>query len=323
MAGNSFISFAIRASATALSSAGINAKLQILIYHNVLAEPDPLRPSEVDAKAFRDQMRIMAKYFNVLPLTDALERMQRNALPSRAACITFDDGYSDNAEVALPILREFGLQATFFVTTGFLNGGMMWNDRVIESVRQAPDPVLDLAASGLGVHKIADTKQKVATIKTLLTELKHKPFNERAEKVAAIVDITGAALKPMMMTDQQVEMLSQHGMEIGAHTMNHPILAKLDDEEAEQEIVQSKAYLESILDEPVKIFAYPNGKRGKDYLPKHVDMVRRAGFQAAVSTDWGVSSRKADSFQLRRFTPWDRTPLRFAMRLVQNSLKVG
>jgi len=88
--------------------------------------------------------------------------------------------------------------------------------------------------------------------------------------------------------------------------------------DARREINQSRECLAAILNEPVSLFAYPNGKPGQDYAAEHVRMVRDAGFAAAVSTAWGVASRDSDSFQLPRFTPWDRQPVRFALRLLIN-----
>ena len=108
------------------------------------------------------------------------------------------------------------------------------------------------------------------------------------------------------------------GMQIGAHTVSHPILARLSRDEAHQEIQASKLFLEQLLGEPVGLFAYPNGKPGEDYLPDSVDVVRELGFDAAVSTKWGASCTGDDVFQIRRFTPWDRTKLRFGARLLFN-----
>jgi peptidoglycan/xylan/chitin deacetylase (PgdA/CDA1 family) len=71
------------------------------------------------------------------------------ALPERAAAITFDDGYADNFTRALPLLREQGLPATFFVATGFLDGGRMWNDTISEAIRRCNEDVVDLSAIGL------------------------------------------------------------------------------------------------------------------------------------------------------------------------------
>src|SRR5205085_1443710 len=117
--------------------------------HRVLADPDPLFPEEVGAPDFDAQMSILKRWFNVLPLKEALARLREGRLPMRAACITFDDGYADNATVAAPILRRHGLPATFFIATDFIDGGEMWNDTVIDTVRRAPGDSLDARALGL------------------------------------------------------------------------------------------------------------------------------------------------------------------------------
>jgi peptidoglycan/xylan/chitin deacetylase (PgdA/CDA1 family) len=121
-----------------------------------------------------------------------------------------------------------------------------------------------------------------------------------------------------MMRDDEVRALRDAGMEIGAHTATHPILTRLPPAEARREIDDSRDRLAAILNEPVSLFAYPNGKPGQDYAPEHVRMVRDAGFSAAVSTAWGVASPGSDVFQLPRFTPWDRGPAKFALRLLLN-----
>jgi len=162
-----------------LSPGGRHGKLSILIYHRVLKQPDPLLPGEVDAASFEWQMQLLAQHFNVLPLSEAVERLKKNSLPNRAVCVTFDDGYADNAEVALPILEKLGVPATFFIATGFLEGGMMWNDQVTEAVRHAQGNVMDLTQLGLGRHDISVDHSRFSSIKRLLGELKYFAPNER------------------------------------------------------------------------------------------------------------------------------------------------
>ena len=111
--------------------------LLILTYHRVLEAEDPLRRGEITQHAFAKHLRVLRRWFNVLQLSKAWRRTRDRTLPARAVAITFDDGYADNAELALPILRHEGLPATFFVATGFLDGGRMWNDTIIESLRVA------------------------------------------------------------------------------------------------------------------------------------------------------------------------------------------
>ena len=122
----------------------------------------------------------------------------------------------------------------------------------------------------------------------------------------------------LMMTDDQVRSLSSSGVDIGAHTQSHPILSTLELGQAKEELAGSKKYLESALGIPVRHFAYPNGRPGIDYRMEHRDLVEIEGFEAAVSTQWGVASNMSDKWQLPRFTPWDKTPLRFMARLLLN-----
>jgi peptidoglycan/xylan/chitin deacetylase (PgdA/CDA1 family) len=110
-------------------------------------------------------------------------------------------------------------------------------------------------------------------------------------------------------------------MDIGAHTVSHPILASLDEGEARAEIILSKRQLEDITGSPVELFAYPNGKPSIDYRARDVALVRQAGFAAAVSTVRGVADSASDPFQLPRFGPWDQSPGRFGARLFLNALR--
>jgi peptidoglycan/xylan/chitin deacetylase (PgdA/CDA1 family) len=262
-------------------------------------------------------MALLHGEFNVLPLGEACARIARGALPARAACITFDDGYADNEEVALPILKRLGLPATFFVSPGFSDGGIMFNDGVIEAVRRAPPGACDLTSLGLGSHTVGDSASRRSVIDTLIARLKYRPVSERRDLVIRLAATMRSTLPAdLMMRPAQIKHLHDEGMEIGAHTINHPILALLDDEEARAEIVGSKRQLEDITGARVTLFAYPNGKPGRDYGPRHVDLVKKAGFAAAVSTENGVANRSSDLFQLPRFGPWDRSPHRLGVRLL-------
>jgi len=126
-----------------------------------------------------------------------------------------------------------------------------------------------------------------------------------------------------MMTSDALCRLRASGMEVGAHTVTHPILARVDPARAEREIRESKRRLEAIAGSAVMLFAYPNGRPGRDYLPEHVRMVREAGFEGAVTTAHGVANAASDPFQLPRFTPWDKTPGRFVLRLMHNTFRTG
>lgn len=309
-----------------LSPAGPRARLNVFIFHRVHAVADPLFPDEVDAARFDVMLGWLKDWFQVLPLDEAIARLQSGTLPARAAALSFDDGYADNHDVALPLLQKHGLPCSFFVATGFLDGGRMWNDTLIEAVRRSCGPLLDLRgitdAQGqeLGVFDVDGSASQRATLSALIPRVKYLEPDQRQTCVAAIAERSGAGLPgDLMMTSEQVRSLRRAGMLIGAHTVSHPILATLSLQAVADEIERSRIHLQTILAEPVKLFAYPNGKPDTDYLPAvHPQLVLELGFAGAVSTQWGASRLGDDPYQVKRFTPWERGRMRFGARLVRN-----
>lgn len=297
--------------------------MAILIYHRVLPEPDPLLPDLPDVARFRWQMQLLADYFRPLPLAEAAQRLAGGDLPPRSVCVTFDDGYRDNLDCALPVLEQFGIPVTVFVATGFLGDGMMFNDRVVEGTRVAPGPELDLTDLGLGCYPVRTVEERRAAIDQLLPALKYLAEAERDRKARVVAERAGyRPAEPLMLDADGVRAMAARGVTIGAHTLSHPILAETPDAVAAEEISASKRVLEEMTGQPVTLFAYPNGRPGRDYGDGHVQMVKDAGFQAAVSTRWAPAMRDSDPFQLPRFTPWDVTPGRFLARLLANGFKL-
>lgn len=301
------------------SPAGQAGCLSTLIFHRVRPEPDSLFPGEPDARVFDRILCWVGANFNVISLRQAVDCLARGSLPARALSITFDDGYGDNFEVALPVLKRHGMHATFFVTSGFLDGGRMWNDTVIESIRGYRGEQLDLSDIGLGAFLLDDVGKRRTAIDQLLGQLKYRTLTERSDLVEAIAAAASISLpENLMMSSAQLKALRDAGMTIGGHTASHPILARLNEEAAFEEILVGKHRLEAILGESIDLFAYPNGKPGRDYLAAHPAMVKRAGYVAAVSTAPGVARSGCDLYQIPRFTPWDRSMWRFNLRMLSN-----
>ena len=295
-----------------------NGRVAIVNYHRVLAAPSPFLASEPDIDIFTWHMELLARCFNVLSLREALAAIDAGRVPPRAVCITFDDGYRSVHDLALPVLRRLGLPATVFVSSGYVGGRTMWNDRIVEAVETLPAQELDLAEFGLGVYSLRSMPERAATLGTLTEASKYLPPQERSRLVGRLQDLVGErASEGLMLTPEMVVNLDRHGIEIGAHTVSHPILTSLDDASAMQEIRDGKRELEELIGKPVTLFAYPNGKVGKDFDGRHVAMVREAGFQAAFTTAVGAITRRHDRYQLPRSRPWDETPFRFALRLLQ------
>lgn len=291
-------------------------KLSILIYHQVLAEPDPMRPSEPTVEIFDWQMALIAKYFTPISLDEAVKGLAENNLPANAVCVTFDDGYVNNLTLAQPVLQKYGIPGTVYVATGFSDGINMWNDRVIHLFADQQRKSLHLNGETV---ELGGWEQRRELAYAWLKKLKHLPIDERLQGVSALYQENLATeQEPLMMTPIQVKTLSEKGVTIGAHTVNHPILKVLDVEQQKREIVQSKLQLEAWTGKEVRHFAYPNGVVGTDLDELSVTAVKEAGFASAVVTNWGVSTGQTSPWMLQRFTPWDRSPGRFHLRLWKN-----
>jgi len=298
-------------------------RLSIVIFHRVLPQPDPLFPGEMDAAQFDALCGQLARCFRVLTLRDAMAAMDEGRLPRRALVITFDDGYADNATIALPILQRHGLSATFFVATGFLDGGRMWNDTVIEALRRTALPSAPLPDLGLGELPLHTPAHRRAAIDRVLPVIKYMNLADRERALASLQVALGQPSLPddLMMSSEQVRQLHAAGMEIGGHTVRHPILRAVSDDEASREILEGRDHLQAILGVPVESFAYPNGGPDKDFDLRHVSLVRRLGFRQAVSTSAGVVRNGADVYQLPRFSPWDPSASAWVARLVLHRLR--
>jgi len=263
-------------------------------------------------------MELLKRCFNVLPLSAALNAVNSGTIPPRAVCITFDDGYRSIHDLALPVLREFNLPATVFVTSGHVDQGNMWNDLIIEAIQALPDGQLDLSILGLEKYSIRNAQERKAAIGMLTERSKYLAPASRRSVIDHLAELAGPGMgSELMLTSEMVRNLDRNGVEIGAHTVSHPILTSLDDESARAEISGGKQALESILGKPVRLFAYPNGKPGKDFDERHMAMAQESGFDAAFTTEIGAIDQDSHRYHLPRSRPWDQTPLMFGLRLLQ------
>jgi len=299
----------------------IPARLSILIYHSVHETADIMRPFDPTKNEFTWQMEILSRHFNPMSLENALELLSEGKLPQKTVCVTFDDGYADNESIALPILKKFDIPATVFVSTAYMNGGCMWNDLVIESLRSYRESWIDLTDIGLGQRRLDSASDKVKLAGEIIYKLKHQSPLKRNSVAANLQERAGLTQPDLMLTDNQLLNLVANGVEIGGHTHSHPILSVINEGEARLEIERNKVELEKITKHEVRFFAYPNGNPGVDFTARDKQIVKDAGYKAAVSTRVGVSGKVTDVWELPRFTPWDKKPQMFHARLQSELFK--
>jgi peptidoglycan/xylan/chitin deacetylase (PgdA/CDA1 family) len=264
---------------------------------------------------FVQQMQLLARTYRVVSLSEAVTRLVEGD-PRREdlACVTFDDGYANNAEVAAPVLLSLGLPATFYLTTGFVDGVVdLWVDRLEAAVHRLPGPSASLTIDGVAFElSLADGRQRAHSDARLRRVLKAVRTAERERVLHTLEELAGGR-RPLdelhrAMTWDQVRALASRGFEVGAHTVTHPVLTRCTRAEAEHEIGASKWAITAQTGAPCRHFALPNGQPG-DWNDDVLAIVRHFGFSSCVTTVEGLVDPREGVFQMRRVTvdtenPW-------------------
>jgi len=268
----------------------------------------------VSPSVFEAQMRYLARHYAVVPLAELIACQQAGEpFPKRAAAITFDDGYKDNFTHALPVLRELNLPSTVYVTTNSIGDGwQFWVSRVRALVHAFPGERLEIA--GLGSYSTATPAERQVAIGQITSELCGQSPSRRSElleHLAAAAQVTAPpeSARAWMMSWDELRAMVAAGVDIGAHTLSHPILTTLSADSAAHEIAKSRATLEEGLESEVKHFAYPNGPNvSANHDDRVVAAVKAAGFDSASTSLNGSFSQSDDRYRLPRIpiSDWAR-----------------
>lgn len=283
----------------------------VLMYHSVLENPSAAQESLGgiihSRAAFEGQMQLLARKFHPVSL-DQVERFVRGAeeLPERAVVITFDDGYTDNYEVAMPILDRLGIPATFYVTVDCIEHRRLpWPSRLRFSFRTTRrNSWSDDSGNVWSLERFEDREevyQKLCDQACQLAGAVQESLVTRIEEdlEARVADDSSQ----LMMTWEQVRGLAQRGHTVGSHTMTHPNLAFLGIEDVRRELVESKERMEEQLRAPVPHFSYPCPALFPNWTQETAEESRRAGYQTAVTTASGLARKGDNPLWLRRVGP--------------------
>jgi peptidoglycan/xylan/chitin deacetylase (PgdA/CDA1 family) len=264
---------------------------RILMYHN-FSGPGETNTDAVSASAARTQLEYLRRYFNVVPLTRLVDRLRLGLpLESRTVALTIDDGRRNCYEFFFPLLKEFGMPATFFVVSSFIRReDWLWTDKVLWLSEQSS------SRSELAPDRIDSSFD-------MLNQMRPELRNECIANIAVEMGISipkepTSKYAPCSWAELR-EMADSELVEIGSHTVTHPILASLTDEESWQEMTVSRAQIEEGLGRQIGSFCFPNGKPS-DYRPSHLQQLRDAGYNGAVVARFGMASRGANLYELPR-----------------------
>lgn len=288
------------------------------LYHRILrdGEDDPFGFGlGVSEKYFNDHLIFYRENFHVCTVHEGLRISESGDWPDRPMLsITFDDGYLDNADLALPLLSSHDCRATFFICTGPISEGWpFWWDVVIAS---AAHPSADHWQSLLKALGVQPGNKPEDDLRRVLGQL----WTLRYDEIQSFVDFDQAAEEgldhqcPARMERDHVINLAKSGMEIAAHTHHHPNLTRESDAMIEDEIVRSRAILEDWIGNPVLGFATPHG-----FVDERVKAIcAQQGFAYIASTDRGCNN-EVEPFHLARFGAAD-AGLSTLKRSLTNSL---
>ena len=295
----------------------LKSTARILYYHRVNDDGDPFCPA-TPTSVFEQQMRFIARNYKVVSLTELLGRIETGPRPEPLLAITFDDGYGDNFEQAFPILQRYGLPATIFLTTGTIDTRRpLWFEELAYALRNTARESIDIEMDvprRFWMRTQAERLRSNSQIFSLLRGLTDQHRQHWLDEIIAqLQPADPSGRRDKMLTWDQVRKMKKCGIEFGGHTVNHPFLSKLTADQALWEVSECKRRIEEELQSRVDYFAYPNG-REEDFSPWSKDVVRSAGYRAAVTTIWGVNDRGTDPLELRRGQPWEQGAAMFAYK---------
>jgi peptidoglycan/xylan/chitin deacetylase (PgdA/CDA1 family) len=317
----------------------------ILLYHRVInIDSDPQLLS-VSAKNFASHLEIINQYYQPISLQKLLQQLSQSQIKHNSVAITFDDGYADNLHYAKPLLEKYQIPATIFVTVGKIDRTeeFWWDDleRLLLQPGSLPerlslsinDNIYHWEFGNFANYPVNESQQhrrwhvldpEIPTSRhqiylDLCSKLRPLSTSEREKLLQEIanwagVETTGRVTHRALNSQEINEITADGLVEIGAHTMTHPVLSAIPKAEQQIEIQHSKAYLESLLKQPITSFAYPYGGKS-DYTPETIEVLREAGFTYACSNFPDPIWKKSDRFQLPRFLVRNWSKEEFARRL--------
>ncbi|MCF8107518.1 MAG: polysaccharide deacetylase family protein [Desulfohalobiaceae bacterium] len=290
---------------------------QVLCYHRVHDSADGIF-DPVHPRIFEMHMAHLARYYRVLPLQELVRRSRDGSLPSNAVGVSFDDGYADNYTHALPILETYGIPATIFLTTGSIGTDRpLWHDRVFAALALTRVQAVEFDGRLLSLETLA---QRQAAAAHITRTLKGMQVKARDQAILDIQEQTGIAdsaafKRSPILTWAQVQDMTRRNISFGAHTVNHPCLARLDPDVQHREIVHSIEEVESHLQEKVSLFAYPNG-RLEDVNGHTLKIVADNGVEAAFTTVFGNNDGAENPLLLKRMPGWGEDESQFGLKLI-------
>jgi peptidoglycan/xylan/chitin deacetylase (PgdA/CDA1 family) len=289
----------------------------VLLYHRVSRHTIDPQQLSVTPDHFYDQVDFLKKNYSLLGVEEFTHYVTKGKkIPSKSVVLTFDDGYADNYWEALPILESLGAQALFYITTSNLNtcNELWWDDleRILLGDDILPHHIETSNGRQILRFPTSSTAERLNSYHSLHRYCKYSApaaRNGMIENLRQSAEIGAEGRKShRLMTTEELKNLSDSASSvIGAHTLNHPVLSILNYEQQQEEIIQSKVFLENLLNYPIQHFSYPYGSK-KDYNKESIRICHENGFKMVSSNYYDHVHSWTNCFEVPRILirDWDK-----------------
>ncbi len=279
--------------------------VRILAYHGVDWLQDPIinwDGLQVRPRVFRSHLDLLRQHYNVLPLSEVVGAMIEGRDPGiNTVAITFDDGYRNNVALAAPLLAEYGFPATFYVSSGFVDGtAVPWWYELRAAVACTRKKVVELPnGSAASMDTVESRMTAVMTWERFLRTQTAINRLRYMEEVRMMCSLDRVDMPYPLMGRDEIRRLIDMGFEVAPHTVSHISMSHENKEVIESEIRSSILAITEITGQPITTYSYPHGSLPQDY-DSILQMMKQNGVRAAVTTMEGMNRLDADLFKLRR-----------------------
>lgn len=283
----------------------------ILMYHSVMENPnvvaDSLGAIVHSTRVFEAQMQMVARDFHPVNLEEAGRYVMGEAeFPKWPVVVTFDDGYADNYEVAMPILNRCGVPAAFYITVDCVERKTLpWPSRLRFAFRTTREKTwVDEAGIPWRLASPEERERAYLSACDRFCKLTGMVLEREVKKIELDLDAkVGDESRNLMMDWEQVRGLSRNGHIVGSHTMTHPNLAFLEIEDVRHELSESKRQMENRIGTAIHHVSYPCPALFPNWTQQTTEESQRAGYKTAVTTTNGLAHERDNPLELRRLGP--------------------
>jgi|CZLA01.1.fsa_nt_gi peptidoglycan/xylan/chitin deacetylase (PgdA/CDA1 family) len=301
----------IRTGALRLASRFTGSGVAIIMYHSVMSDPGSAQMTLGgiihSTEVFRGQMEVIARHFHAVSLDDVLLFLKgEKTLPPRAVVVTFDDGYADNYQAANDILSPLGIPGVFYVTVDCVDKQRLPWPSLLRYAFLTSKKDCWTETDG-PVWALSSTQQRIQAFERASEYCGKLSGTAQDQFVASSEQQLGTEpprpLERLMMTWAEVRGLARNGHTIGSHTMTHPNMAYVTENDAQTEFAESKHRLEQELAAPIVHFSYPCPALDPHWVERTVNASRQIGYQTAVTSNGGMVRRQDNPLSLHRIRP--------------------